>query len=355
MGVTTESATIEPDATLWNQAGLTPSGDASGYIEKATGTGTLQRRIYSDIQGEASNHPTTLGFRVVKGVTDWIRVSNGGAGAEVWFNLVTGAQVGAANCSATIQADGSAWDIVVSSNTWDSAADDWSIWAADSAGVSTSTATVGDTMFTVSALAGSQVRARSWSSQSPAVGPVASNPNPDAQPYYGDGSGGLVFDGVDDYLQFAAGLTSSTSFTFLAVAELASGSGGNRYLLDNGVGGLGRLAFGVTSAGKLAWYEGGGGFLGNSVAMPLGSRQLVGLVMDAGSGIIRLGGAAVDSGSGNAHTFDDAPVLGDHYAGGGAASWDGAILGGALWLRVLTSTELGRAERWLATRHGVAL
>jgi len=227
-GVATDTASIEPDARLWTQVNVTPSGDASGYIERATGTGTTQRRIYSDMQAEASNHPARLGFRIAKGITDWIRVSNGGVGAVVWLNLVTGAQSGAANCVATIEGAGSAWDIAVTTTTWDTANDAWSIWPADTAGVTSSTATAGDTMFTVWNIYCSQVRAGQWSSQYPARGPVAVQPAIDQQLYYGDGSNGLVGDGVDDFLEFVSGLGAHTTHTWVICAAIPAAATNRR-------------------------------------------------------------------------------------------------------------------------------
>lgn len=347
LGVTPDNAAIDPDVTAWYTPNVLPGGDSSGYYVGAATGGTMQRRVYQYCTGDAANHPVAFLFRVLGGVSPWVRVSNGGVSAEVWINMSTGAQSNAANCTATVvAAGGGAWDVTIETDDWDLGSNDWTVFAADSDSTSDSTASQYELLFTIWNVEVSQIRCNAIASRSPASGPVASNATDDEQPYYGTGANGLVFDGTDDYLQFTGLSSASTSHTWIFRTDLPAGP--NRFLIGVQTGALIIGRRGTTD--ELGYYDGSWHTISGAAGTDPLSTSTITYLLDAsgGTGVIRINGAAQTLGS---STYAGVAIGGNCYLGRHPTSAlgypDVSLRGLAVWDSVLTGGTLLQAEQYI--------
>jgi hypothetical protein len=195
--------------------------------------------------------------------------------------------------------------------------------------------------YLVTGITATQVRVETISSQSPATGPYATNANLAEQPYYGDGSGGLVFDGVDDSLKFAAPLGSHTSHTMYFRLSLAAGAG-DQYILEAETG---PLVVGRNS-GTLGVYDGSWHEVQGAAGTDALSDALVEVVLDgvAGTMVVTIDGVAatLDDATYTPVAVNGAGTLGSNY------SQDAAFAEMTLYDLVLYSRVLNTAERTIA-------
>jgi hypothetical protein len=200
--------------------------------------------------------------------------------------------------------------------------------------------------------AGPPVTATDWTSQW-SLSPVASQAAKASQPEY-DGAT-LDFDGTDDYMTFAEGLTDSTASTVLVLARYDA-NGAYGWMLDNGTSAPNRLSFGVENStpAKLCWNE-GSGIKGGSEVFGVGYR-LVGLLLDGDSaGYIRKDRAQVDmaSSAGTKHWSLAAAVIGARWDTT-LSYWTGPIAAMVVYSRMLSGDDLTYAEEFL-TAYGQSL
>jgi len=199
-----------------------------------------------------------------------------------------------------------------------------------------------------------QVLDATWKSLQP-VGPVADQPNPDLQPYYGNGSAGLRFDGVDDFLDVTGLASASTSHTWVFCIAVGPSSGTNTFFCDVETG---RLGFGRHfGSDELGVYVGAAGWRrvsGLTAALPL---SVVSFLFDGVSGMvaIRINGTPQVL---NAYTYPGNPiadriVLGGSYVGGNNSQCDYAAL--SIHETVLPANELANEERFIGAIGGIVL
>jgi len=193
---------------------------------------------------------------------------------------------------------------------------------------------------------GGNIYVTDWSSQSPAAGPVASNINTAEQPYYGDGTGGIVFDGVNDSLKFTAPLGSHTSHTMYFRISLEAGA--SKRVLH--VQGADAVVVGRNSS-RLAVYDGSWHEVQGAIGTDALVDALVEVVLDgdAGTMVVTVDGAAVtlDDATYTPNLLDGAAVLGANYLQNlqftAMTLWD--VL---LYSRVLSTLERSNVRTELA-------
>lgn len=178
-----------------------------------------------------------------------------------------------------------------------------------------------------------------------------------ARPTLRQTAGGLYyleFDGVDDQLLFAVGLTGNTALTNHVAAAKKGTQTGRRAFLVLGAGGIRQgvdSGYGAT-ADKYNFSIGGVADLTGSVANFPGTVLQTATKNSARDYVYRENGAQQAAVTDTANlSLTDTAQLGARYAAISQGDIYGAVVRGAL----STASEIAAAEAWLAAKSGVSL
>jgi len=342
LGVATAEASVTADLSSWSKARVDVTGSDPYTATEQANSGTHVAYTTSNF---AQNHPATFTARLKRGTgTRDGRLLLGGSGTI--FDLGSGtviADTGDVDSSPISGPDGSGYylcQVVTSAQSSTS----MNLYVTD--GATTGYLGDGSSSIVATDIAVEQVRVETISSQSPATGPYATNANVDEQPYYGDGTGGIVFDGVDDSLKFAAPLGAHTSHTLYFRLDLAAGAG-DQYILEAETG---PLVIGRNS-GTLGVYDGSWHEVQGAAGTDALSDALVEVVLDgvAGTMVVTIDGVAatLDDATYTPVAVNGAGTLGSNYSQD-AAFAEMTLYDLVLYSRVLTVPERAAARTELS-------